>query len=65
MEGRCPNCGYCPHCGRGSSDPYPVVRFGGDSEYWEDADSSINNDRLVIHEEIGEDSVVDEEVDWV
>lgn len=62
MEGRCPNCGYCPHCGRGSSDPYPIVPSG---PYWEDADSSINTDRLVIHEEIGEDSVVDEEVDWV
>lgn len=22
---RCPNCGYCPHCGRSNQQTYPVV----------------------------------------
>ena len=23
MHGTCPNCGYCPHCGRGGQQFYP------------------------------------------
>lgn len=30
----CPNCGYCPHCGRGSSpNHYPGNTWGGLPQY--------------------------------
>ena len=33
IPNKCPNCGYCPHCGRGGHNPniFPNVYCGGTS----------------------------------